>query len=130
MQTATFLRPAASGGVGARTVLLLEDDPLIRAATAEVLAVSGCLVIEAESAAEALACLNERHDIEVIVADVRLPGLVSGLEVCQLDIMVHPDLKIVFTSGSEMPDAPNVPPNSMFVPKPYRPNQIRAAVQA
>jgi len=52
--------------MNARTVLLVEDEPLIRLATADVLTESGCIVLEAESSGEALACIDAHSEIDVI----------------------------------------------------------------
>lgn len=115
--------------VGTRTVLVLEDEPLIRCATAEVLADAGCNVLEAETGVEALACLNQ-HPVDVIVVDVNLPGKLSGLDVGKLAQIALPGLKLVVTSGDHALDGLEMPPNSVFLAKPYRPHQICAAVEA
>ena len=100
---------------------------MIRDATAEVLAESGHVVLQAANAVEALARLNERSDIDVFVADVNLPGSVNGCEVGELAMLARPDLRLVMTSGAE---PTYLPRNSVFLPKPYRPAQICQAVNA
>ena len=115
--------------MGARTVLVLEDEPLIRCSTAEVLADAGCNVLEAETGVEALACLNQ-HPVDVIVADVNLPGELTGLDVGKLAQIALPGLRLVVTSGDNALDGSEMPPNSVFLAKPYRPHQICAAVEA
>ena len=115
--------------VGARTVLVLEDEPLIRGATAEILSDAGYNVQEAQTGVEALACLNQ-HAVDVIVADINLPGKLNGLELGMLALLALPQLKLVVTSGGNAPDGSQMPPNSVFLPKPYRPYEICAAVEA
>ncbi|MEP7007883.1 MAG: response regulator, partial [Sphingomonas bacterium] len=115
--------------VSVRTVLVLEDEPLIRRATAEILADAGHNVLQAQSGVEALACLNE-HAVDVIVADINLPGKLTGLELGMLALLALPRLKLVVTSGGNAPDAARMPPNSVFLAKPYRPQEICAAVEA
>ena len=114
--------------VGERTVLVLEDEPLIRCATAEILCDAGYNVLEAQTGVEALARLNE-YAVDVMVADINLPGKLTGLEVGMLALLALPRLKLVVTSGGNAPDGSQMPPNSVFLAKPYRPHQIRAAVE-
>ena len=115
--------------VSVRTVLVLEDEPLIRRATAEILADAGHNVLQAQSGVEALACLNE-HAVDVIVADINLPGKLTGLELGMLALLALPRLKLVVTSGGNAPEGSQMPPNSVFLAKPYRPHEICAAVEA
>ena len=112
----------------ARTVLLVEDEPLIRLATADVLTESGCIVLEAESSGEALACIDAHREIDVIVADVNLPGELNGVEVSEIARRTRPQLRVIVTSGSGLPASARMPPNGLFLPKPFRAHQLRAAV--
>lgn len=115
--------------MGARTVLVLEDEALIRWSTVEVLIKAGCNVLEAETGVEALAYLHQ-HEVDVVVADVNLPGKLSGLDVGKLAQLARPRLKVVVTSGDQVPEGSQMPPNSVFLAKPYRPHQLCAAVEA
>lgn len=94
---------------------------MIRGATAELLVESGHVVLEADNAVEALERLKERSDIDVFVADVNLKGSINGCEVGTLAMLARPGLRLVMTSGVE---PATLPPNSVFLPRPYRPTEI------
>ena len=66
----------------ARTILVVDDEPVIRASVAEALGAEGYHVIEAADGTAALASLRN-HNPELILLDVMLPGI-SGVEACRL----------------------------------------------
>jgi signal transduction histidine kinase/DNA-binding response OmpR family regulator len=80
--------------------LLVEDEPLIRLSTADILAGLGHSVDEAGNAAEALALLD-KHDFDVLITDLRLPGI-GGDELAVQAIARQPELRVVFASGYEV----------------------------
>jgi CheY-like chemotaxis protein len=81
-------------------VLVVDDDPLVRFATVQILADAGFEIIEAEDAAEALAILKS-HDqgIDVLVTDVRMPGRMNGFELSSVAKRKWPELRVIVTSG-------------------------------
>ena len=79
------------------TVLLVEDDALIRINGAEILRELGFVVFEAGSAEEALATL-QAVPIDVLVTDVNLPGL-SGPELAERARTTRPGIGVVFATG-------------------------------
>jgi PAS domain S-box-containing protein len=79
------------------TVLLVEDDTLIRVNTAEILQDAGYVVVEAASAEEAMAGL-ETVPFDVLVTDVNLPGA-SGPELADRARSLRPSAAIVFATG-------------------------------
>lgn len=79
------------------TVLLVEDDALIRMNTAEILQDAGYIVVEAASAEEAMAAL-ETVPFDVLVTDVNLPGA-SGPELARRARTLRPSAAIVFATG-------------------------------
>jgi CheY-like chemotaxis protein len=80
-------------------VLLVEDDPIIRMTTADLLEDLGHSVSDAANASEAFALLDQRH-FDVMVTDVALPGA-TGDELAARAVGQHPGLRIVFASGYE-----------------------------
>jgi PAS domain S-box-containing protein len=84
---------------GSETVLLVEDDAAIRAVARHVLQGRGYRVLEAADAAEALRLAGEYlRRIHLLVADVVMPG-VGGRELAQRLAALHPETKVLFTSG-------------------------------
>lgn len=109
------------------TVLLVEDDALIRANSAEMLADAGYAVIEAVSAEEA-ANLLKTQAIDVIVTDINLPGA-SGAELVAHARAARPDIGVVFASGEAAPLLRGDLAGSVVVTKPYDAAALTAAVE-
>ena len=107
-------------------VLLVEDDEFIRETLAELLAVSGHVVLQAHDAASALAAL-EAHPVDVLVTDVGLPK-VSGIDLAREALARQPRLVVIFATGD--PGAParaGLEPAAVLV-KPFSPEDLELAV--
>ncbi len=89
---------SASLQAGRRVVLLVEDDGLVRAAAAEMLAELGYAVIETGDAPAALDRLRGGGRIDVLFTDIGLPGM-RGDDLARQARVLRPDLKIVLASG-------------------------------
>ena len=101
------------------TILVVEDDVLVRMATANDLRGRGFDVIEAYNADEAVALLKSQVPVRLVFTDVRLPGSIDGLALAALVAKTHPGLKIVITSGSENCESRATEMADAFFPKPY-----------
>ncbi len=111
-------------------VLVVEDEPIVRLVARDTLEESGFEVIEAHTAEEAVATLDGRCDIAAIFTDVHTPGCVDGLELARMAPERWPGVKIAVTSGRARPETCDLPPNALFVPKPYNPGWLAKAIQA
>ncbi len=114
--------PAAMITTG--TVLVVEDDSLILMNTADMLMQAGLLVIEAESAEEAIIAL-QTSSVDVLVTDVNLPGA-SGIALARDARKLHPAIGVVFATGDSAL-APELP-DTLLLPKPYGVQQLIDAV--
>jgi PAS domain S-box-containing protein len=95
--------PTATGEASARsaagTVLLVEDEELVRRTTAATLEAVGYTVLAASGPGEAIAFCEQRElAIDVLLTDVVMPAM-SGKELSERLTALRPDLKVVFTSG-------------------------------
>ena len=108
-------------------MLLVEDDELIRLSTAEMLTDAGYHVVEAADARAALAALAGGR-IDLLLADVGLPHI-SGIDLAKEAKVRRPDLKLVFATGDEgvAPVAKDL--GAVLLPKPYRPQELIAALE-
>lgn len=101
------------------TILVVEDDVVTRFTICDALRQHGYKVLEASSAREAVGVLKTLP-VQLIFADVRLPGTGDGISVADYARAAQPDAKIILTSGkvhrSAMGDLQSLGP---FVPKPY-----------
>jgi CheY-like chemotaxis protein len=102
------------------TVLVVEDEPLIRMDIADELAAAGYRVLDAADAGEALQLLDARADVAVVFTDVNMPGPIDGLELGREVKRRWPEVELVVTSGRERPAKTALPPTARFLPKPYR----------
>jgi len=91
--------PAAAPKGGGGPILLVEDNPGLRATTASMLRQIGYEPLEAGSAAEALAVLDRHPEVDLMVSDVILPGDRNGFELATEAIRLRPRLRALHVSG-------------------------------
>ena len=91
---------------GQETILVVEDEPVLRDMAHLILQDCGYRVLEAGSGAEALE-VWERHSqaIDLVLTDVVMPGGMSGRELAARLLASHPIPKLVFTSGYNMEES-------------------------
>ena len=106
-------------------VLVVEDVPQIRATAVQLFQELGCEVFDAYNGQSALKILEAHPEIQVLFADIRMPGM-SGPELAQVARRLRPDLRIVLTSGYVSRD--DVPAGIPFVPKPWRTGDLADVV--
>lgn len=107
-------------------VLVVEDDPLVRATGVDLFVELGLRVYGAYNGAEALRLLKEKPQIGLVLADVRMPGM-DGTQLAQEIARLHPNVKVVLTSGYVREDQVA---GYTFLPKPWRAESIAAVVDA
>ncbi len=117
---------------GASTVLVVEDDPAVRAFTTKVLRDAGHLLLEASDGDEALE-LAERHcgPIDLLLTDMVMPGL-SGTDLAAELRLLRPDCRVLLVSGySETLAGENAIDESMdYLQKPFSPEELSRTVNA
>jgi len=91
-------RPAASRS-DTRTILVVEDEVLLRFALAEDLRDAGFHVLAAANGDEALSIVYSGVPVDVMVSDVRMPGTLDGLALARTVRERFPSTKIVSMSG-------------------------------
>jgi two-component system, response regulator PdtaR len=110
-------------------VLIVEDEFLLRMNAAEMVGDAGFNVVEAGNADDAIAILEGRPDIRIVFTDIQMPGSMDGLKLARFVRGRWPPIKIVATSGFVSLGKGDLPEGSRFLPKPYRPEQIVAALR-
>lgn len=117
---------------GEGVVLLVEDEPPVRAFAARALRLRGHSVLEADTAEEALRILSDPDlHVDVFVTDVVMPGLDGPTWVAEA-LKARPDVRIVFMSGyaeDYLADMPQNLPGSVFLPKPFSLADLTLTVQ-
>jgi CheY-like chemotaxis protein len=120
-----------AGGRLPRTILLVEDDPVVRHVVRLLLELEGDTVLEAKDGEEALSLLAAHAGVlDLLLTDVMMPGL-SGAEVCERVRADRPGLPTLFISGfypeAVFPDQ-RLPKGSAFLAKPFMPEELIDAV--
>jgi two-component system, cell cycle sensor histidine kinase and response regulator CckA len=130
-EESSHLLPAIRGG-GHETVLLVEDEELVRVMLVEVLKSGGYAVLDARHGADALA-LGDQYveSIDLLVTDVTMPGF-SGLELARRLGEKRPAMRVLFISGYSDQEAAqwgklNQP--VQFLQKPFHPDAFLAKVR-
>ena len=91
--------PAGKGQVlSQRSILVVEDEVLIRLHLAEELRESGYTVIEAASGDEAIMLLSSLDDVGLVLTDIRMPGSLDGMALASWTRSQLPSIKIVLIS--------------------------------
>ena len=110
------------------TVLVAEDDVIVRIVIADDLRLAGFEVIEAGSGAEALALLSADRVIDLILSDVHMPGRLNGIDLAEIVMDRFPQTRIILCSGSmdghDLAGISGIP----VIHKPYRPEAVIALV--
>jgi CheY-like chemotaxis protein len=82
------------------TILVVEDDVLIRLMVADRLRDGHFAVLEASSADEAVILLQSQIPVHLVFTDVRMPGSMDGIALARLVRETRPELKLIVTSGN------------------------------
>ena len=111
-------------------ILLVEDEPLVRADTIETLRAAGFQVIDASNADQAIAILETRSDIRVVVTDIQMPGTMHGLKLAAVIRNRWPPIALIVTSGRITVQADELPERGRFLSKPYSGAHLIEAIHA
>jgi nitrogen-specific signal transduction histidine kinase/CheY-like chemotaxis protein len=92
-------RPPKAMPTGDEIILIVEDDPDVRAFLVTSVATLGYNILEAEDGPAAVAVLDKTQRIDLLLTDVVLPRGMNGREVAEAARALHPEIKVLFTSG-------------------------------
>lgn len=109
------------------TVLMVEDDTLIRDTVSDELTDAGFDVIQVGSADQAIAILEVRQDIHLVFTDIDMPGSMDGLKLAAAVRDRWPPVHIIITTGKSRPMT--IPVNAIFIPKPYLTHNVVTAMR-
>jgi len=111
------------------TVLIVEDEMLLRMRTVDIVEDAGFTPLEAVNADDALALLESRSDIELLFTDIQMPGTMNGLKLAHAVHERWPLIKIILVSGQVTPNEEDRPANSRFFGKPIEVQQLITELQ-
>jgi CheY-like chemotaxis protein len=103
--------------MGAQSILVVEDEVLIRLLMAEALRDEGYHIVEAATADEGMEVLQSGQAIDLIITDVRMPGQIDGLQLATQAKRSDANRPVIIVSGHLT--AQDVSLVDAFIPKPY-----------
>jgi DNA-binding NtrC family response regulator len=103
------------------SVLIAEDEVIIRFALSDCLVDRGFKVFEVGSASEAIDVLEAEPDIDLVFSDIRMPGPLNGIDLAKWVHAHRPGLAIVLTSGDSRRTelVSDIQADEPFIAKPY-----------
>jgi CheY-like chemotaxis protein len=110
------------------TVLVVEDEYMVRLATAQSLQDWGWRVLEAGTAEQAIAIGKSETPVDVLFTDIQLNSHGCGWDVAEALRAARPNIAVVYASGNSTDRSRSVP-RSLFFNKPYRASNIVEACQ-
>lgn len=109
----------------AGTVLLVDDEELVRLSTADMLCDLGCEVVQAESGEEALRLVRNGHRFDLLVTDHLMPGI-SGVDLIGQVRALRPGLPALLVSGYA--EAQGLDVTMPRLSKPFRKEELAACI--
>jgi len=113
------------------TILLIDDDEIVRDVTTELLAALGYQLLVAENAAQALAIAKSSKPIAVALLDIYLPDM-SGKELFPLLLAAQPQLRVIICSGYALDETVNgllAQGAKGFLQKPFRLSVLQEKIE-
>jgi CheY-like chemotaxis protein len=127
----TFTASTVAGGT--ETILIVEDEPILREMARDILEGCGYKTLEASCGNEALDVWNNYASrIDLLLTDMVMPGGVSGVDLAERLQAGQPRLRIVFTSGyaaNEVNREVLDKTHAHFLPKPYTHDELAQTVR-
>jgi len=117
---------------GSETVLIVEDDALVRKYVVTQVASLGYTTLEAANAAEALQIIDNGTPIDLLFTDVIMPGAMNGRQLVDEALKRRPSLKTLFTSGyteNAIIHQGRLDPGVLLLAKPYRKPELARMIR-
>jgi CheY-like chemotaxis protein len=91
--------PAAAPAQAGETVLVIDDEPVVRMLIVDILEELGYAALEASDGPEGLTVLQSKARVDLLITDVGLPGGLNGRQVADAARVLRPGLKVLFITG-------------------------------
>ena len=132
-QQFTDMAPAEPAHGGYETVLIVEDDALVRTYVIAQVRALGYRTLAATNAAEALALIDGDTPIDLLFTDIVMPGTMNGRQLADEARRRRPGLKVLFTSGyaeNAIVHHGRLDPGVLLLAKPYHKQQLAQMIRA
>jgi CheY-like chemotaxis protein len=111
-------------------VLVVEDEMLLRMRAVDMVEDAGYTSVEAVDADEAVAILESRSDIALLLTDIQMPGTMDGLALAHSVHKRWPPIRIILVSGRLTLADIDIPADSRFFGKPLEGKDVIAEMQS
>lgn len=109
-----------------RTILVVDDEPLVRELFVDALRAAGHEVLEAAFGVQAIAAARaHRGPLHMLIADLVMPGM-DGRAVAENVVALHPEMRVLYVTGRT---TTSLPPGDLVLLKPLTPSTLVARVQ-
>jgi CheY-like chemotaxis protein len=105
-------------------VLVVEDEMLLRMRAVDMVEDAGFTSLEAVDADQAVAILESRSDIALLITDIQMPGSMDGLGLARAVHERWPPIKIILVSGQLKAANLDIPADSRFFGKPLEDREM------
>ncbi|SHL52360.1 Response regulator receiver domain-containing protein [Sphingobium sp. YR657] len=112
-----------------RTILVVDDEPLIRINLADFFHEEGYQVFEADNAEAAILILEANPTIRIVLTDVQMPGSMDGVKLAHFVRDRYPPTLLIVASGAVKLSASELPSRTMFVAKPFDPRFVLEEIE-
>lgn len=111
-------------------VLVVEDEPTVRALAASNIEEIGYTTLSAGNGREALALLKDGAKVDLLFTDINMPDGPNGLDLAHQAVGFHPGLRVLYTTGGGRTDGMEAMfvEGAGFLPKPYTREQLIEAI--
>jgi len=130
--TETGQPPVGLSEAGTESILVVEDDPIVRSSVVRQLESLGYRTITANNAAEALTIIDAGTAFDLLFTDLIMPGPMNGSQLAKEAAKRRPALKVLFTSGyteSSVVHHGRLEPGVLLLAKPYRKSDLARMVR-
>ncbi len=110
------------------TILIVENEAIIRMGTVHMLQDAGYCVVEALDADAAIRILEGRTDIRAVFTDIKMPGALCGLRLAEAIRDRWPPIHLIVASGLSAPAEATFPKMGRFIRKPYTAEHVLGAL--
>lgn len=131
-ESAEFARPSSVEG-GRETILVVEDDHLVRTFVVGQIQSLGYATLAAVNAAEALVVIDSPTEIDLLFTDMIMPGSMNGRQLADKALQRRSSLKILFTSGysdEAIMHHGHLDAGVLLLAKPYRKSDLARMIRA
>ena len=109
--------------------IVVDDEPVVRMDTADMVEDEGFEVIEAKTVDAAFELLKQFPSIRLVVTDTQTPGAMTGCELAWEISRRWPSVCVVVASGSGRPEDNELPATAIYVAKPLSADVVHEAVE-